>query len=70
MRIRTRICSVGAGRDGDVLFEEDDIVYGVNTNSRLSETLAAGNYTIEATTYLVRTKGDFSLAIEGPVSPP
>ena len=31
----------GHGRSGTVLYEEDDIVYGVNTNSRLSENLDA-----------------------------
>ena len=60
----------GHGRDGEVLYEEDDIDYPSNTNSRLSEALKAGDYTIEATTYLARTKGDFSLAIEGLASPP
>ena len=31
----------GHGRSGTVLYEEDDIVYGVNTNSRLSREPAA-----------------------------
>ena len=55
----------GHGRDGDVLNEEDDIVYGVNTNSRLSETLEVGNYTIEATTYYAQTTGNFTLTVRG-----
>ena len=55
----------GHGRSGTVLYEEDDIVYGVNTNSRLSENLDAGDYTIEATTYYAQTDGDFTLKIEG-----
>ena len=55
----------GHGRSGAVLYEEDDIVYGVDTNSRLSENLQAGDYTIEATTYYAQTDGDFSLKIEG-----
>ena len=42
----------GHGKSGTVLHEEDDIEYGVNTDSRLSENLDAGDYTIEATTYL------------------
>ena len=53
------------GRDGETLHSNDDIVYGVNTNSRLSENLDAGNYTIEATTYYAQTEGDFTLTIEG-----
>ena len=55
----------GHGRSGTVLYEEDDIVYGVNTNSRLSENLPAGDYTIEATTYYAQISGDFTLKIEG-----
>ena len=55
----------GHGRSGMVLYEEDDIVYGVNTNSRLSENLQAGDYTIEATTYYAQTDGDFTLTIGG-----
>ena len=60
----------GHGRSGTVLYEEDDIVYGVNTNSRLSENLDAGDYTIEATTYYAQTDGDFTLKIEGLVTSP
>ena len=60
----------GHGRSGRVLYEEDDIVYGVNTNSRLSENLDAGDYTIEATTYYAQTDGDFTLKIEGLVTSP
>ena len=55
----------GHGRNGTALYEEDDIVYGVNTNSRISETLQAGQYTIETTTYFTETSGDFTLTIEG-----
>ena len=55
----------GHGRSGTVLYEDDDIVYGVNTNSRLSENLQPGDYTIEATTYYAQTDGDFTLKIEG-----
>ena len=60
----------GHGRSGTVLYEEDDIVYGVNTNSRLSENLDAGDYTIEATTYHAQTDGDFTLTIEELVASP
>ena len=45
-------------------YEEDDIEYGVNTDSMLSETLQAGDYTIEATTYYAGKQGDFELTIE------
>ena len=60
----------GHGRSGTVLYEEDDIVYGVNTNSRLSVNLDAGDYTIEASTYYAQRDGDFNLTIEGLVTPP
>ena len=55
----------GHGRSGTVLYEEDDIVYGANTNSRLTENLSTGDYTIEATTYYAQTVGDFTLTISG-----
>ena len=54
----------GAGRDGNVLHENDDIVSG-NTNSRIQQTLSAGIYTIEATTYDAGATGQFTLAISG-----
>ena len=60
----------GHGRSGTILYEEDDIVYGVNTNSRLSENLPAGDYTIETTTYYAQTEGDFTLTIAGLSSSP
>ena len=53
-----------AGRDGSVLQENDDIVSG-NTNSQIVETLAAGTYTIEATTYNAGVTGDFTLTVSG-----
>ena len=43
----------GMGRDGMVLHENDDVVPGTDTNSRIQKTLMAGTYTIEATTYSV-----------------
>ena len=55
----------GHGKDGNILFEEDDIIYGVNTNSRLTERLEPGNYTIEATSYYAEKQGNFTLTIEG-----
>ena len=53
----------GAGRHGAVADENDDIETGVNSNSRIVETLAAGAYTIEATTYGERTTGDFAMSV-------
>ena len=43
--------------------ENDDVVNACNTNSRITETLAAGTYTIEATTYDEGVTGEFSLSI-------
>ena len=54
----------GAGRDGTVLHENDDIVSG-NTNSQIQETLSAGTYTIEVTTYDSGATGDFTLTVSG-----
>ncbi|MYC07792.1 MAG: hypothetical protein F4X57_11590, partial [Chloroflexi bacterium] len=61
----------GTGANGTVLRENDDIISG-NTNSRISERLLAGNYTIEATTYELQATGDFTLAVSGlpDASPP
>ena len=53
----------GRGGDGAVAAENDDIQAGVNTNSRIVETLAAGTYTIEATTYDEEVTGEFTLSI-------
>ena len=55
----------GHGRSETVLHEEDDIDYPSNTNSRLAETLQAGDYTIEATTYYADRSGEFTLTISG-----
>ena len=60
----------GHGRTGTVLYEEDDIDYPSNTNSRISENLAAGDYTIEATTYFAQKEGDFTLTVAGLGSSP
>ena len=54
----------GAARDGNVLHENDDVESG-NTNSRIQQTLSAGTYTIEATTYNAGTTGDFTLTVSG-----
>ena len=54
----------GTGANGNVLHENDDVVSG-NTNSRISEALSAGDYTIEATTYGLETTGDFTLTVSG-----
>ena len=55
----------GAGRDGNVLYENDDILVGSDTNSSLPVTLQPGDYTIEATTYNAGATGQFTLAISG-----
>ena len=60
----------GHGKDGETMHTNDDIVCGVNTNSRLSSTSQAGGYTIEATTYYAQRDGDFTLTIEELVTPP
>ncbi len=51
----------GATVDGG---ENDDIQSG-NTNSRITATLAAGTYTIEATTYNPGETGTFTLTVSG-----
>jgi hypothetical protein len=48
--------------DGAVKAENDDVESG-NTNSRIEETLAAGAYTIEATTYDADETGSFTLVL-------
>ena len=49
--------------------ENDDIETGVNLNSRIKQTLAAGSYTIEATTYAASYPDDqnldFTLTVSG-----
>ena len=49
----------GAGKNGVVLQRNDD--YGSTLDSRITRTLDAGDYTIEATTYWVGRTGDFDL---------
>ena len=54
----------GRGRDGRIVDFDDDIAPGSNTNSRIAvDDLAAGSYTIEATTYYPETTGSFTLSV-------
>ena len=60
----------GAGASGNVLYENDDVVSG-NTDSQVSESLPAGDYTVEATTYSLETTGSFTLTVQGlPIATP
>ena len=53
----------GEARSGAFLHENDDD--GGTTRSRIQETLAAGSYTIEATTYAAGETGSFTLTVSG-----
>ena len=55
----------GISSDGAALYENDDYNYPASTDSRIEETLEAGTYTIEATTYTAGVTGDFTLTING-----
>ena len=55
----------GEARSGDSLYQNDDVEAGANTNSRITATLEAGTYTIEATTYSVGEVGNFTLTMSG-----
>ena len=55
----------GKGKTGTIEYYNDDIVVNENTNSRISESLPAGDYTIEATTYDIETTGSFTLTVSG-----
>ena len=59
----------GEARSGDFLRENDDHE-GSITISRIQEALAAGSYTIEATTYDAGEPGGFTLTIAGLSSAP
>ena len=59
----------GADSGGTVLGENDDVVNG-ETDSRITETLAAGRYTVEATTYGEGVSGEFSLSVVPAATPP
>ena len=54
----------GSSTSGTALHQNDDIG-GTNRNSQIVATLAAGTYTIEATTYSPDTTGSFSLSVSG-----
>ena len=60
----------GSGRDGSVVDENDDhddseFSLGSTTDSGISESLDAGSYTIEVTTYTAGESGEFTLTISG-----
>ena len=61
----------GADANGTEVTNNDDVETG-NTNSQITRTLAAGTYTVEATTYSERVTGDFTLSIvpAGTTAPP
>ena len=56
----------GSDSDGTVIAENDDAddATGQGTNSRITETLASGTYTVEATTYGSGTTGSFNLSMD------
>ena len=56
----------GAGTDGSVLEYDDDD--GPGLNSQITRELTAGSYTIEATTLLSGTTGNFTVTIQVPTS--
>ena len=62
-RIDTYLLLRRGGQDGPILHRSDD--WGGSYNSRISETLAAGTYTIEATTYHRWESGNFTLGVSG-----
>ena len=53
----------GSGTSGGLLHKDDDYPGG-GTDSQIMETLSAGSYTIEATTYDAETTGGFTLSVE------
>ena len=55
----------GQATSGPAIYENDDVVPGTDTDSRIMETLAAGTYTIEATTYNASATGSFTLTVTG-----
>ena len=55
----------GTGKAGTVLHYNDDVTRNEDPNSRISQSLSAGDYTIEATTYDVETTGSFTLRVSG-----
>ena len=64
----------GAGRDGSVVDENNDhdtseFSLASTTDSSISESLAAGTYTIEATTFIAGVTGGFTLTISSITDP-
>ena len=60
----------GEGREGTILHFNDDhdsseFTLALSTDSGISETLSAGTYTIEVTTYTAGETGEFTLTISG-----
>ena len=56
----------GEARSGEFLYENDDYPEAGDTDkSQIQETLAAGSYTIEATTYSAGETGSFTLTVSG-----
>ena len=53
-------------RNGPVIARDDD--GGAGTNSRISRSLSAGDYTIEATTFNPGVTGDFAVSVSFPVN--
>lgn len=62
----------GAGKNGSVLDRNDDVgsAGARRTDSRLTRVLAAGTYTVEATTYGSSAVGDFTLSLDATLTPP
>jgi hypothetical protein len=58
----------GSSQIGSVIAENDDIVPG-NTDSQIVRTLAAGTYTVEATTYRTATTGSFVVSVRTAAPP-
>ena len=55
----------GEGKDGEIVASNDDATLYIDLNSRIVvDNLEAGTYTIEATTYLAETGGEFTLTVE------
>jgi hypothetical protein len=52
----------GNGMNGAVIAQDDDS--GGSSNARITKALAAGTYTVEATTYTAATAGSFSLSVQ------
>lgn len=51
----------GSGQNGAILDQDDDS--GTDTNSKITRTLAAGTYTVEATTYAAAKIGGFVVSV-------